>query len=138
MKTRKILTNDNSNFLTNEAPPISFSSLCFLVTTQLLSHHKIFQCVSSYGSSSYSGHSATSRCCGYPTSGWLVVPSSRRLPSSPRCTWCMHSAYKGWASAVESVRTAAQQDGGYLQEDVGADSYTLSPSSAQRDALGLR
>ena len=79
MKTRKILTNDNSNFLTNEAPPISFSSLCFLVTTQLLSHHKIFQCVSSYGSSSYSGHSATSRCCGYPTSGWLVVRSSRPI-----------------------------------------------------------
>ena len=30
-----------------------------------------------------------------------------------------------------------QQDGGYLQEYVGADSYALSPSSAQRDALRL-
>ena len=37
------------------------------------------------------GTQRTSRCCHYPTTGWLMAPSRRYLLSSPRCTRCMHS-----------------------------------------------
>ena len=66
---------------------------------------------------------------------WLadLTAPLRRLPPSGVCDACTPwraSSYEGWSHAAKSVRAAAQQDGGYLQEDVGPDSPTLSPCSA--------
>ena len=74
-----------------------------------------------------------------PIDPWVTDPFAALLPGvRGACTAWRNSAYERRSSAAQPVRAATQQDGGHLQEDVGADTPEVSPCSPQGHALRLR